>query len=148
VVESRYAPATIAETVLLVEDNVAIRTAAQKILSECGYVVLEAGSGAEAIAAAREHAGKIDLLLADVDMPGMSGHAMARQLCAERPELRVLYMSGDEPVAQLASEATDPVVLFKKPFTGAALLDKLREVLESGPRNTAKKSSRRKRERS
>ena len=69
------------ETILLTEDNVAVRQAAVRILSECGYVVLEAASGPEAIAIARDHSGKIDLLLADVDMPGMSGHETALQIC-------------------------------------------------------------------
>ena len=115
-----------------------------KILSESGYVVLEAGSGPEALAVARDHAGEIDLLLADVDMPGMSGHETARQLVVERSHLKVLYMSGYEPHAQAGGgEAT---VFFKKPFTSSALLEKLREILES--RNTAKKSEKRKREKS
>ena len=91
---------------------------------------------------ARAHAGEIDLLLADVDMPGMSGHETARQLVVERSHLKVLYMSGYEPHAQAGGgEAT---VFFKKPFTSSSLLEKLREILES--RNTAKKSEKRKRE--
>ena len=65
-VESRFSPAAVKETILVLEDNVAIREAVHKILSENGYVVLEAGSGQEALAVARGHAGEIDLLLADV----------------------------------------------------------------------------------
>jgi two-component system cell cycle sensor histidine kinase/response regulator CckA len=120
------------ETILLTEDNVAVRQAAVRILSECGYVVLEAASGPEAIAIARNHSGKIDLLLADVDMPGMSGHETATQICFERPQLKVLYMSGYEPHAQKAGEET---VCFKKPFTSSELLEKLREIfnLSSNP---------------
>jgi PAS domain S-box-containing protein len=129
------------ETILLTEDNVAVRQAAVRILSEHGYVVLEAASGPEAIAIARNHSGQIDLLLADVDMPGMSGHETAIQICSERPELRVLYMSGHEPRAQKAGEET---VCFKKPFTSSELLEKLREIFNLS--STATKFKKRKRE--
>jgi PAS domain S-box-containing protein len=141
-VVSRYSVAPVGETILLMEDNQAVREAAQRILTECGYTVLEASSGPEAITAAHEHVGKIDLVLADIDMPGMRGHEAARQICSERPQLKVLYMSGVEPQAQAAS--SEPVVFFKKPFTGCALLEKLREILES--KDTTKKSEKRKRE--
>jgi nitrogen-specific signal transduction histidine kinase/CheY-like chemotaxis protein len=141
-VAARYSAAPARETILLMEDNQAVREAAQRILSECGYTVLEAGSGREAIVAARQHAGKIDLVLADIDMPGMSGHEAASQICSERPQVKVLYMSGVETEAQTAGG--EPVVFFKKPFTGCALLEKLREILES--KDTAKKSEKRKRE--
>jgi len=129
------------ETILLTEDNVAVRQAAVRILSECGYVVLEASSGPEAIAIARNHSGKIDLLLADVDMPGMSGHESAIQICSERPQLKVLYMSGYEPHAQKAAEET---VFFKKPFTSSELLEKLREIFNLS--STPTKLKKRKRE--
>lgn len=134
--------APVGETILLMEDNQAIREAAQKILSECGYVVLEARSGQDAIAVAHAHAGEIDLLLADIDMPGMSGHEAARQMCSGRPQLKVLYMSGNEPQG-LAAES-EPMVFFKKPFTGCALLEKLRDILEG--KEIVKKSEKRKRE--
>jgi len=139
-VTERHSPAEGGETVLLVEDNVSIREATEKILRECGYVVLDAGSGEEAIAIARRHAGKIDVLLADIDMPGMNGVETANQIRPEQPELRVLYVSGDESHAHVLPDNGVPVVFFRKPFTGAALLGKLREVLESEPRRTAKKS--------
>ena len=140
IVKERHSPAECGETVLLVEDNVSIREATEKILRECGYVVLDAGSGEEAIAIARRHTGKIDVLLADIDMPGMNGVETANQIRPEQPELRVLYVSGDESHAHVLPDNGVPVVFFRKPFTGAALLGKLREVLESEPRRTAKKS--------
>jgi len=129
------------ETILLTEDNVAVRQAAVRILSECGYVVLEAASGPEAIAIARNHSSQIDLLLADVDMPGMSGHETALQICSARPQLKVLYMSGYEPHGQKAGEDT---VFFKKPFTSSELLEKLRKIFNLS--STPTKFKKRKRE--
>ena len=128
------------ETILLLEDNLAIREAVQRILSECGYVVLDVASGPEAVAIVGNHGTKIDLLLADVDLPGMSGHEAARQICAQRPEMKVLYMSGHEGHANAAGQST---VFFKKPFTSSALLEKLREILDGCH---PKKSAKRKRE--
>jgi two-component system cell cycle sensor histidine kinase/response regulator CckA len=142
-VAKRASKTAACETILLVEDNLAVRGAARKILSETGYVVLEAGDGAEAIRVARDHVGTIDLLLADIVMPGMHGRELARQLRSERQGMRALYMSGYEPSRTESEAEGDPVVCFKKPFTGAALLDKLRESLERG---SSKVSEKRKRE--
>ncbi len=141
-----YSPTCRGETILLVEDNLAIRQAAVRILSECGYVVLEAGSGPEAIAVARQHPQVIHLLLADVVMPGMSGRELARRLLAERTDLKTLYMSGYQAEGGVTGDEADPVVLFRKPFTGAALLDKLREVLDTRQPKSSKKSGKRKRD--
>ncbi len=144
--ESAYSPKCGGETILLVEDNSAVRQAAKRILSECGYVVLEAGSGAEALAVSRQHQKEIHLMLADVVMPGMSGRELARQLLTERAGLKVLYMSGYEPDGGTAAGEPDPVVFFRKPFTGAALLDKLQEILETRHPKNSKRSGKRKRE--
>ena len=143
---SSHSPDFGGETILLVEDNVAVRQAANRILTECGYEVLEARSGPEALELSRRHKKPIHLLLADVVMPGVSGREVAHQLCLERPELKVLYMSGYEPEFAEAGDSRDPVVFFRKPFTGAALLDKLREVLDIDPHKSLKKSRKRKRE--
>jgi len=145
-VELRHSPARGGETVLLVEDNVTVRAAAKRILGECGYQVLEAGNGADAIGLVGRHAGVIHLLLADVVMPGMSGRELGRQLHQERPDLKVLYVSGYEPEPR--DEEEDPIVFFRKPFTGAALLAKVREVLETNSPPGPAKSGKRKRERS
>jgi len=141
-VELRHSPARGGETVLLVEDNVTVRAAAKRILGECGYRVLEAGNGAEAIGLVRRHPADIHLLLADVVMPGMSGRELGRQLQRERPDLKALYMSGYEP--QPSDEEEDPIVFFRKPFTGAALLDKVREILETNSPPGPAKSGKRK----
>jgi len=145
-IQPAHSPKAATETILLVEDDLALRQAAYRILSESGYQVLEAGSGAEAITVSRQHSGPIHLLLADVVMPGMSGRELARQLAAERTELKVLYMSGYEPAPEASADTSDPLVLFKKPFTGAALLDKARESLDAGHPKSSKKSGKRKRE--
>ncbi len=88
------------ETILLVEDEAAVRTIAGRILTELGYTVLEASSGAEALALSATHAGGIDLLVTDVVMPGLQGHQVAAELRADHPNLRVLYVSGftDNPM--------------------------------------------------
>ena len=143
---SSHSPDFGGETILLVEDNVAVRQAANRILTECGYEVLEARSGPEALELSRRHKKAIHLLLADVVMPGVSGREVAHQMCLERPELKVLYMSGYEPEFAEAGDSRDPVVFFRKPFTGAALLDKLREVLDIDRHKSLKKSRKRKRE--
>ena len=126
--EAGFSPVRANETILLVEDNGAVRRAAQRSLRECGYQVLEAADGAEALSTAEKDSGKIDLLLADLVMPGMTGRELAKQVLKLRPSVRIVYMSGYEPRTE---EQTNPVVLFRKPFTGAALLEKVRDVLDA-----------------
>jgi len=119
------------ETILLVEDNSTVRRSALRILHESGYEVLEAANGAQALKLDRKHKGTIDLLLADLMMPGVSGREVARKLCAHRPALRTLYISGYDQVPE--SGDSEPVVLFRKPFTSDALLQKVHEVLQPSP---------------
>jgi PAS domain S-box-containing protein len=142
--EPRFSPATARETVLLVEDNTTVRKAAHRILTECGYKVLEAGSGADAISLAQNNLQSVDLLVADLVMPGMSGRELGRVLRAERPELPILYMSGYEPQNPAREESGEPIVFFRKPFTGAALLDKVREILDEKRLTNSMKSETRK----
>ncbi len=123
------APVRGGATVLLVEDDSSVRDSMQRVLSECGYQVLEAASGAEALKMCRSHQGEIHLLLADLVMPGMSGREVAQQVRILRPGVRVLYTTGyNHPPAGVSSEP-EPVVLFRKPFTGSALVRKVREIL-------------------
>jgi two-component system, cell cycle sensor histidine kinase and response regulator CckA len=115
-------------TILLVEDNSAVRRSALRILRESGYEVLEAANGAQALKLNRDYTGAIDLLLVDLMMPGVKGREVAGQLCSHRPGLRVLYISGyDQPSGGQESE---PILLFRKPFTSDSLLQKVREVLK------------------
>ena len=120
------------ETLLVVEDEDALRDVAGRILTGAGYRVLVAEGGAQALELAERHDGKIDLLVSDVVMPGMLGKELAERLVVARPGTRVLYMSGyAQPV--LASQGTlDPgVVLLEKPFTANDLLAAVRSRLDT-----------------
>jgi PAS domain S-box-containing protein len=119
------------ETLLVVEDEDALRDVAGRILSGAGYRVLAADGGAQALELAALHEGTIDLLVSDVVMPGMLGKELAERLTGVRPDTRVLYMSGyAQPV--LASRGTlEPgVALLGKPFTAADLLSAVRMRLD------------------
>jgi signal transduction histidine kinase/ActR/RegA family two-component response regulator len=119
------------ETVLVVEDEEAVRRLAQRILFRAGYLALGANGGEEALALARGHAGRIHLLLTDVVMPGMGGRELAERLVEERPGLRVLYMSGytGEMVLHHGVLENDRRFL-GKPFSAPDLLRKVRETLD------------------
>jgi PAS domain S-box-containing protein len=119
-----------AETVLLVEDNDAIRIVARRTLVRCGYAVLEASNGLEALARHGGTGGRIDLLVTDLVMPEMGGRDLASRLRDRYPTTRVLYMSGfthDTALRQSVLQATD--FFLEKPFTPDALARKVREVL-------------------
>jgi PAS domain S-box-containing protein len=127
--ETRYSPRTCRATILVVEDNVTVRLAVLSILRDCGYTVLEAGSYTEALAKVDAN-NEVDLLLADLVLPEVSGRNLAHRLRAKLPGLKCLYMSGYEPETKLEHEESDPVVFFRKPFTGSTLLQAVREVLD------------------
>jgi len=125
------APTRGTETVLVVEDDKALRRAARRILSSAGYTVLEAADGAEALRVLEGHAGPLHLLLTDVVMPGLSGREVAERLCALRPGLKVLFSSGYTDDSILRHGVLDRSVHFiAKPFTRAALTRKVRDVLD------------------
>jgi two-component system cell cycle sensor histidine kinase/response regulator CckA len=118
------------ETVLLAEDEDAVRALAHAVLQRHGYTVLEAANGAEAIATCEQHAGPIHLLLTDVIMPGMSGCELADRLARLYPEAKVLYMSGHTDDTIASHGILDPGVAFlQKPFAPSALARRVREVL-------------------
>jgi two-component system cell cycle sensor histidine kinase/response regulator CckA len=121
------------ETVLLVEDELSVRTLATRVLRDLGYTVLEASSGDEALARVQTHVGAaIDLLLTDVVMPRMGGRVLAEQLTAQYPQLRVLFMSGYTDNAIVQHGQLEPGISFlRKPFSPTALARKVREVLEA-----------------
>jgi PAS domain S-box-containing protein len=119
------------EVILLVEDDEGVRKLTRRILSQSGYSVLEAGSGAEALQQCEQYRGPIHLLLIDVVMPQMSGRMLAERLSQLRPALKVLYMSGYTDDSILRHGVMDEGVAFlQKPFTSAILTHKVREVLD------------------
>jgi CheY-like chemotaxis protein len=126
------------ETILVVEDEEALRNVARRTLDAAGYRVLIAADGEEALLTGARHAGDIHLLLTDVVMPHMSGKVLAQQLSRTRPTLKVLYMSGYTDDAIVHHGVLDAGTHFLgKPFTGADLVRKVREVLDGGVPNLA-----------
>jgi CheY-like chemotaxis protein len=118
------------ETILVVEDEDALRQAVCHHLTRLGYVVLQAASGQQALEVVNRHPGVLDLLLTDVIMPKMSGPELARQLKRRQP-IVVLYMSGYADEAIVHRGALDPgVTLIHKPFSMDTLAVKLRDLLD------------------
>jgi two-component system cell cycle sensor histidine kinase/response regulator CckA len=117
------------ETVLVAEDEDAVRSLVVEVLAGCGYHVLAAASGHEALDLCRRRRGRVDLLLTDVVMPGMNGPELARQISALQPEARVLFMSGYTDKA--ITNSGPGLELIQKPFNPAALARKVREVLDA-----------------
>ena len=121
-----------AETVLLVEDEEVVREMAMEILRECGYHVLQAKEGADALQLARQYPGEIHLMLTDVVMPRMSGRELAEQFTPLRPDMSVLYMSGYTDDAIVHHGVLDEGTAFiGKPFSMQALARKVRETLDA-----------------
>ena len=119
------------ETILLAEDDPMLRPLAKGLLEKLGYTVIDAENAATALEAAANHAGPIQLLVADVVMPGASGRELARQLEKTRPQTKVLYVSGYTDDAIVHHGMLEPGLNFlQKPFTPAALARKVREVLD------------------
>jgi two-component system cell cycle sensor histidine kinase/response regulator CckA len=120
------------ETILLVEDEESVRRLILELLHAHGYTVLEAADGIAALNIAQRAHGKIDLLLTDVVMPGMSGTQVAEKVTSLHPETKVLYMSGYTDFAvehhQIPQQGR---LLLRKPFTQQSLARKVREALET-----------------
>jgi two-component system, cell cycle sensor histidine kinase and response regulator CckA len=118
------------ETVLVVEDEPLVRELIREVLTGQGYTVLEASHGAQAVEVCEQHPGPIHLVITDVVLPRMSGRELTERITAQRPEAKVLFMSGyaDDAVLRhgiLAGEAA----FLPKPFTPATLAEKVRERL-------------------
>ena len=133
---SQAAPAPIevagSETVLLVEDDAAVRAFARRSLEERGYTVIEAGNGDEALMLAAGNAAAIELLVTDVTMPGMQGNHLAARLTHVLPAVRVLYVSGfaeDSVIHQ--GVARKGTAFLPKPFSAEALARAVRRTLDN-----------------
>jgi CheY-like chemotaxis protein len=122
------------ETILLVEDEDQVRSAARGILRRQHYPVIDAKNGNEALLLCEQHAGIIDLLLTDVVMPQMSGVELARRIAIKRPAIKVLFMSGytDEAVIRYGALGAG-IAFVQKPFTTETLARKVRQVLDKNP---------------
>ena len=118
-------------TILLVEDESALRVLAAKVLSDHGYTVLTASNGAEALQIANAPVPKIDLFLTDVIMPIMGGKEVADRLTAKRPSLKVLFTSGYAYDTIASQRILKPGSAFtQKPFLPMDLVGKVRKVLD------------------
>ena len=119
------------ETVLVVEDNRLVRMTVRIYLEDLGYKALEASGPAEGLRVCKEHSGPIELLVTDMVLPQMSGRELARQVQAQTPSVKILYMSAypaDFLEEQGRLKVSDPSL--EKPFTKSALATKVREVLD------------------
>jgi signal transduction histidine kinase/ActR/RegA family two-component response regulator len=136
----RAAPPVGVSTVLLAEDDHAVRRVAARILRNAGFRVLEAGDGRSALALWRAHAGEVGVLIADVRMPQLRGDDLAAAVLIEAPQLPVVLMTGfaEEPTGVGVSAATGQPVppsvrLLPKPFAAAELLARVHEALAAAP---------------
>ncbi len=136
------APAGAAETILVVEDEDAVRNAACEILRSRGYTVLQARNGFEAIDIFGQNHSAIDLLLTDVVMPQMKGPELAERLLGQLPDLKVMYMSGYYEESMFGRKMDGAGGnLIRKPFSSRSLTLKVREVLDSKPKDHAASSA-------
>ena len=129
-VASDSEPSDGSETILLVEDERALRELASRMLRARGYTVLEASGGKEALEKSARHAAAIHLMITDIIMPEMKGSQLAEKLAALRPDTRVLFMSGYTELQE--SGVVDMTGAFlQKPFTAATLARRVREILDA-----------------
>ncbi len=131
------------ETILLVEDEAALREFVREVLGQYEYKVIEAGTGVEALKAWDEHDGRIDLLLTDMVMPeGMTGSEVAAQLRCRKPELKVIFTSGYSAEVLGRHFGQSDITFLPKPFRPPQLAQTVRDCLDSealGPQPVAGK---------
>lgn len=117
-------------TVLVVDDEEDLRDIMRRMLERRGFDALVASDGESAIAACRDHAGDIDVLITDLGLPGASGGDLSRAATALRPDMAVVYISGlPKDIAVAKGLIGDDALLVKKPFTSELLIEALRLVI-------------------
>jgi two-component system, cell cycle sensor histidine kinase and response regulator CckA len=122
------------ETILLVEDDDAVRAVTKRALDRYGYGVLTAARGPEALGVAAAFQGSIELLLTDIMMPGMNGVEVASRMCEMRPGIRVFFMSGYADQDLVRQGLLEPGTEFlQKPFTPQELAERVRGILDRTP---------------
>jgi CheY-like chemotaxis protein len=127
------------QTVLVVEDDAAIRGNVRDCLKHLGYRVLEAAHGAAALAICDETNGEVDVVMADLVMPGMSGQQIAAEIAKRHPQIRLMYTSGyTEDVAARRELLENDKVFLEKPYTVSELGRAVQRALAGTPRPTAR----------
>ena len=122
------------KTILLVDDQADVRRILERMLHSLGFAVLSVGSGAEALDSHRSYDGPIELLITDLEMPGMDGRQLAEELRRHRPGIGVLFLSGHlEDVTDDVEDDADPGHYLQKPCTMKELSERVRRLLDSNP---------------
>jgi CheY-like chemotaxis protein len=122
------------ETVLVVEDEDAVRLIVRRVLEEQGYAIIEARDGNDALRVCGQRGDAIHLVLSDVIMPGMGGRELSRALASDRPGLPILFMSGYNDDGELAVTGSElGAGVLAKPFTSETLARQVREALDKRP---------------
>jgi two-component system cell cycle sensor histidine kinase/response regulator CckA len=122
------------QTILIVDDDSAVRTFIGGVLRQQGFAILEAANGAEALAVLGSRAARVDLAILDLVMPKMGGLDLANRLGGSRNEPKILYISGEHSVAMDSLARSAPHQLLTKPFSAQQLLRRVREMLDSAAR--------------
>ncbi len=130
--DARHAPTGGTETILLVEDDAALREMVRMVLTSAGYRILEACNGTEALSLLREIHEPVHLLMTDIIMPGMNGWELSQSASVGRPGIRTLFMTGfGVELNTFGIEIGPDVMLIAKPFSSESLFRKVRETLDS-----------------
>jgi CheY-like chemotaxis protein len=125
------------ETILILEDNEELRTMLAAILRGFGYTVLSAADGRQGVVKSEEYQGRIDLVLADISMPHMSGPQAVEQIRRQRPDVKALLMTGFADPAFMERHMITDATILEKPTTPDALARSVREALIGGKTQAA-----------